>query len=649
MPKSILQVILFTLSTLLIAQAMFMPVLLVVLLICVLLIFAISRYKQYRLPKALNFAVILLSLLIIYLEYGTFLGVEAGVAILMSFLFGKVLESHKPRDWLVVFNFALFVSASSFLYSLSLWMTLLMLLSLISCMIGFYRLHRLQFEAKTVLTQDVRQVSRVILAALPFFLLLFLFFPRLPPLWHMPLPRGEATTGMSDSMAPGDIANLSQSSELAFRIITSVEALPPQSQLYWRAMVLDQYDGTTWSAHSDNQQPILQAQQSLVPRLSYQYLAAEKDPKWIMGLESSVPQQRGVYLQQDGGIRLYRHRANTPIQLLWLGEQQLYAHTQALLQYNQRYLNNVDIQAQQLAHRLYQQSAGQPEIYIAQVLKWYQDQGFRYSLNPGRLQNDHIDDFLFRQRQGFCEHYASSFVMLMRYVGIPARVVVGYQGGQAAPDGKTWEVRQLDAHAWSEVWLNGRWQRIDPTAAIAPERIEQGIQSSVLQESGLKQQHWAWRNRLQVWSDFVAYQWQSKVVGYDQTTQVNWLAKFGLSSPLRLALFMVFSVAMLIAGVTVYRYFNVYRQYSVYERVLLKFNRQLPVVLQKQESETHAAWLLRLSEQLEGEQARFLTDLAFYDRQWRYAKQPQETMPPQLKQVLKKCALELKSSKKPLF
>ncbi|WP_297424384.1 DUF3488 and transglutaminase-like domain-containing protein [uncultured Acinetobacter sp.] len=649
MPKTIRDAILLSLTLLLIAQAMFMPMLLVALLIVVLLVFAVSSQKQHRLPKAVNFAVILLALGIVYIQYGTFLGIEAGVAILISFLFAKVIESHQPRDWLVVFNFALFVSASSFLYSSSVWMTLLMLLSLTSCLVGFYRLHQLKFKIAADFPQDARQVAKVLGYALPFFMLLFLFFPRLPPLWHMPLQGGDATTGMSDSMAPGDIANLSQSSELAFRIVTNIAALPPQSQLYWRAMVLDEYDGYTWTASQRNQQPLFRYTEQPIARLNYQYLAAEKQPKWIMGLETSVPSQPGYYVQHDGAIRKGLQRHTAPIDLIWLGKQNIHPISVQVLKANQNYLSSKDLQAQRLAQELFKQSGVRPEVYIAQVLNWYKSQGFGYNLNPGRLQNDHIDDFLFRQRQGFCEHYASSFVMLMRYVGIPARVVVGYQGGQAAPDGKTWEVRQLDAHAWSEVWLKGQWQRIDPTAVIAPERIESGIQTSLLQQSEFKQQQWAWRNRMQVWSDFVAYQWQSKVVGYDQNRQVNWLSQFGLSTPLRLALFMISAIALLMILVLAYRYVQIYRQQSPYERNLHYFNCQLALPLQKQHAESHAAWLLRLSQQLDAESAQFLVNLAAYDQQWRYGQHSPQKLAPDVKKMLKKCALELNQTLKPLF
>jgi hypothetical protein len=283
------------------------------------------------------------------------------------------------------------------------------------------------------------------------------------------------------------------------------------------------------------------------------------------------------------------------------------------------------------------------------VLNWYQSQGFQYSLSPGRLQGDHIDDFLFNKRLGFCEHYAASFVMLMRYVGIPARVVIGYQGGQSAPDGKSWEVRQLDAHAWSEIWLDGRWQRIDPTAAIAPARIEQGIQNSVWQQASVfKQQQFAWSNRIHIWSDFIAYQWQSKIAGYDQSKQINWLTQFGLSTPLRLGLFLLCAIVLLIVGILAYRTIRDYFAQPQYERILIRFNQQLHMDLQKLPSETHAAWLERLSIYLDQDLGRFLQQLATYDRQYRYAQAKSQISLSEVKLMLKKCSVELGNITKPL-
>lgn len=650
MPDTIRNSIIISLLLLLCAQVLFLPKLLVALLISLLLLFWLSSKKSYRVPKSINFVAMVMALALIYSQQGTFFGVEAGVAILTSFLFAKVLESHNKRDWIVVFNFALFVSASSFLYSASVWMTLLVILCLLSCLVGLYRLHQLNFNTKpSTLLQDAKQMSKLLLYAAPFFLILFIFFPRLPPLWHMPIANSQATTGLSEQMAPGDIANLSQSSALAFRVVTAMDQLPPQQDLYWRAMVLDHYDGQRWSADPSNQQALMRPRGQALTGLRYQYLAADSKAKWVMGLEYSQPLQRGYYIQQDGAIRVAQS-INTPIlNLVWLTEPRTQAVYPAILDRNRSYRAEQDQLAQQLAQRLYQASQADTSIYIQQVLAWYEAQGFQYSLSPGRLQGDHIDDFLFRKKIGFCEHYASSFVMLMRYVGIPARVVIGYQGGQAAPDGQSWEVRQQDAHAWSEVWLDGRWQRIDPTAAIAPERIQQGIQNSLWQQqSAFKQQQLAWTSRLHIWSDFVSYQWQSKVVGYDQTKQLQWLGNFGLTTPLRLMIVAIVAIFTLVASLFLLRWLRYYSQQSSYERQLLAFEHSLSADLKKHSFESSAAWLERLSHHVTGELAVFLVELAYYDRHYRYAQHKTQPAPAQLKIMLKKCAFELKIKHKPL-
>ena len=214
-----------------------------------------------------------------------------------------------------------------------------------------------------------------------------------------------------------------------------------------------------------------------------------------------------------------------------------------------------------------------------------------------------IDDFLFGSKQGFCEHYASSFALLMRYVGIPARVVIGYQGGALAPDAQTWEVRQLDAHAWTEVQLNGEWQRFDPTAIIAPERIDQGMQDLMQNQRdilGGHQSTWQYQQfqvlkTLRVWSDYASYQWQSKVVGYDVDEQKNWLNKLGLSSSYRAVGVMFLGILGLILLFIGFKFWQNYRALSEMEKLLRHFAKGLSVTQQKGHSETFQQWMLRLS------------------------------------------------------
>ena len=458
MTKAIYFCVLAVLACVLLGQAMFISLPLTGLWGVVWLLLC-WRYRQANFsvwPKLLLVLFTLLCLGLIFLSYRTFLGVEAGVAFLSTCLFAKSLEAKNTRDLLIVFNFALFVSASLLLHSQAFWMALLVFAAFVMCLLGLYRIQTGLFSQPQVRTNqlknDLKQIMKVVAIATPFFIVLFMFFPRLPPLWAIPIQNDQATTGMSDTMSPGDIAQLSQSSALAFRIVADMQKLPSRSALYWRAMVLDQYDGKTWRSSFFNQR-IKHVDLGTQP-VQYQYLPADEQSQWIMGLEYSTPQERYLQLYQDDSIRPSRLvKRNQPIQLFWLGRNapNSVALSQRELEFNRKVELSRDPKTQQLAQQLFTQSQSQPEQYIQTVLAWYRKNDFVYTLTPGTLGGDRTDQFLFSSRKGFCEHYAASFVMLMRYAGIPARVVVGYQGGQWAPDGNSWEVRQLDAHAWTEV------------------------------------------------------------------------------------------------------------------------------------------------------------------------------------------------------
>ncbi len=447
MHNSIQQSILLSLILILAAHMLFSPVALSVIFgLMLLLLYLHYKNKTARISKVWTYGLTCCALASIYLSYKSLIGVEAGVALLSTFLFAKALESHTQRDLIILFNFALFVSASSFLYSQSMWMTVLVILCLISCLIGLYRIQKsaftdyaLRHSSRQDAKHDLKNVAKFIAYALPFFLLLFLFFPRLPPLWHVPIPDAKGVTGISDTMSPGDIAELSQSSALAFRIVGNMQQLPPRSKLYWRAMVLDQYDGRTWTSNFSNQQPVQAAQlQPDQVDFQYQYITADPRVQWIMALEKSVPNQQGYILRSDWSMVPQRQNGRIqPIALQWVGES---AYIQGEDAQNERYQRfsqrlNVQVQtqsdpkAQQFALQMFAQSQQQPERYVQNILQWYRSNGFSYTLKPGTLGQNRVDEFLFQSKQGFCEHYASSFALLMRYVGIPARVVVGYQVG----------------------------------------------------------------------------------------------------------------------------------------------------------------------------------------------------------------------------
>ncbi|WP_336938218.1 DUF3488 and transglutaminase-like domain-containing protein [Acinetobacter modestus] len=662
MTKQIYFCILAVLAFVLIGQVAFIPVTLSGLwgVIWLTLVWRYRKQKISPFPRLFLVFFSLLSLGLIYLNYQTLLGVEAGVAFLSTCLFAKSLEAKNTRDLLIVFNFALFVSASLLLHSQAFWMAVLVFSAFVMCLMGLYRIQTGLFNhhqlSSNQLKTDVKQILKFVGISTPFFIILFIFFPRLPPLWAIPIQKNQATTGISDRMSPGDIAQLSQSSALAFRVVADMRQLPNRQELYWRALVLDEYDGTTWTSSFYNQQ--IKNVNSNSSRVAYQYLAADEQANWIMGLEYSIPQERYLQLYQDDSIRpLKMIKRNQPIQMFWLGQ----ASTSSILlsprqiEFSTRFDEDRDEKAQQLAHQLFEQSQRLPEKYIKTVLNWYRKNNFVYTLTPGTLSGDRIDQFLFSSRKGFCEHYASSFVMLMRYAGIPARVVTGYQGGQFALDGESWEVRQLDAHAWSEVYLHGQWKRIDPTAMIAPQRIDAGMQNYMAED----QQVWgdaqaqAWRlqqfkflKNMRVWSDYLSYQWQSKVVGYDAEKQKNWLSKLGFNSSYSYVLILIIGIAGILAVYVGFYWWRQTRQQELYQRVIIQFQKQLPKNLHKKPAETFQAWMQRLTS-VDSDQKSFQQVVVLYQKIVFLEQNSQQNIQ-EFKKLLKVCAIAIKQSQKNL-
>ncbi|EXB48646.1 transglutaminaseTgpA domain-containing protein [Acinetobacter sp. 1000160] len=662
MTKAIYFCILAALGLILIGQVSFIPVTLSGLwgIVWLTLVWRYHKQKITPMPKLLLVAFTLVSVALIYIQYQSLLGVEAGVAFLTTCLFAKSLESKNTRDLLIVFNFALFVSASLLLYSQAFWMAMIVFGALLMCLMGLYRIQTDLFKQKNQtrnqLKQDIRQILKFVGIATPFFILLFMFFPRLPPLWAIPIQQNHATTGISDRMSPGDIAQLSQSSALAFRVIAPMYDLPGRPELYWRALVLDQYDGSTWSSSFDNQQ--LKRIPVSTRRVSYQYLPADEQANWIMGLEYSIPQERYLQLYQDDSIRPSKLvKRNQPIHLLWLGQTAtvpVYLSSRQL-ELNTRFEQGRDRKAQQLAQALFEQNQRQPEKYLQSVLSWYRKNGFSYTLMPGTLSGDRIDQFLFSSRKGFCEHYASSFVMMMRYVGIPARIVTGYQGGQWAPDGQSWEVRQLDAHAWSEVYLDGKWQRVDPTAMIAPQRIDTGMQDYLAQDQNVwgEGQTQAWRlqqfkflKNMRIWSDYLSYQWQSKVVGYDAEKQKNWLSRLGLDSSYGYVIILVVGIGSILLIYGGWYWWGQRGKQEQYQRLIIQFEKQLPKHLHKYPAETFHSWIQRIAVLVE-EQTPFEQVTVLYQKIV-FLEQNDQLNIQEFKRLLKDCAIVIKQSQKNL-
>ncbi|MES1195588.1 MAG: DUF3488 and transglutaminase-like domain-containing protein, partial [Steroidobacter sp.] len=364
-------------------------------------------------------------------------------------------------------------------------------------------------------------------------ILLFVFFPRLQgQFWTLP-SRGGATSGLSDIMSPGDVSQLSLSDDVAFRVEFDGNP-PPESQRYWRAIVLHDFDGRTWSRpYLQPATPVVQAAGAVY---DYRLLLEPNNQRWIPVLDAPLQWQlpRSVMFQD---LQL---RAAEPISQLTAvtARSATSYHLDSQLPHHARRMDTQlpaasNPRSSELARQMRMQ-AGSDEIYINNVLHLFNRQDFYYTLEPPPLGANAVDDFLFNTRSGFCEHYASAFTVMMRAAGIPARVVTGYQGGEINSLGNYMIVRQADAHAWSEVWLDDRgWVRVDPTAAIAPERVNNGLQSALSATEpvpGRLLRRFHWLNSMRLSWDAINTLWTKHIVEFDTFKQEALLSKLGIDS-----------------------------------------------------------------------------------------------------------------------
>jgi transglutaminase-like putative cysteine protease len=422
----------------------------------------------------------------VYWTHHTFFGREPGVAMLVLLLAFKLLEMHAKRDLFVVMFLSFFLILTNFLYSQSIGTALMMiaaLIAIVSAQVSF------QYTGRVPpLARRLRFGAALFALALPLALVLFVLFPRISgPLWGLPGDAHNNRSGLSDSMSPGNVSSLALSDEIAFRAKFDGSA-PRNGQLYWRGPVLGDYDGRTWTVLRHNGrrlagQPITITMRS--PPLHYQVTLEPTGQRWIYALElpKNAPTLEGNPTGFTADLQLL---ASQPI------SQRVRYDVQSVSDYQLQANEDIDNLQQWLrlpvglnqrttafAAALRQQY-GAPAQQVSAVLQFFRQGKFRYTLEPPLLGKDAVDEFLFTTQAGFCEHYAGAFVVVMRAMGIPARVVTGYQGGEVNPVDGYLTIRQSDAHAWAEVWLKQRgWLRIDPTAAVAPERVEKNLASAI--------------------------------------------------------------------------------------------------------------------------------------------------------------------------
>ncbi len=432
--------------------------------------------KRWRLPPAwLRIALSLIFFIGVIAAYDTISGVGPGSALLTVMAALKLLETKRRRDQFVLLFISIFLIMSSLLREQYLWSLPYLVAGVLLTMTAWLRMST---ASNVRAAQSFRTGARLIAYAAPLTIAMWIFFPRIAtPFWAVPIDTSTASSGLSDHMSPGDISSLSLSNAVAFRVRFD-NAIPPPHELYWRGLVLHRFNGRTWSGNdpsfgSGARRDIeylgdaIRYQVTMEPTRQHAVFALDIPYEWNLDNTHMLLQQQLARQQPIDQRIVYTAISHPRFRLNSELPDYLRRHYTRLPETgNQRTI--------ELAKQMRDEARGD-EAFITSVLEKFNKEEYFYTLEPPLLGSNPVDRFLFDTRRGFCEHYASAFAVMMRAVGIPSRIVLGYQGGEINPMGAYMIVRQADAHAWTEVWLPGRgWYRIDPTAAVAPERIESG-------------------------------------------------------------------------------------------------------------------------------------------------------------------------------
>jgi len=477
------------------------------------------------------------------LTHRTLLGRDAGVTLLVVLLTLKTLELRARRDAFVVFFLSFFTMLTNFFFSQSLLTAAAMLVALLGLLTALVNTH--MPVGKPPLREAAATALTMASLGAPIMLVLFLLFPRFAPLWGLPSDAMSGRSGLSATMEVGSIAELALDDSIAMRV--RFEGLPPtQSSLYFRGPVLSTLQGRQWltlrSGFPERMQDAANLQLRGSP-IRYQVTLEPNNQPWIFVLDAALeqPQVSGMELRLSSQLQWLADRPVSDLLRYTAQSHIAFSHgplrrTAALQDYLELPAGFNPRTLEWAADLRRNQAGGEnPAQLVETVLQHLRTAGYSYTLEPGVYGDNTADEFWFDRRTGFCEHIASAFVILMRALDIPARIVTGYQGGEVNDRDGYWILRQSDAHAWAEVWLAGQgWVRVDPTAAVAPGRIgslqrlvaPRGLIDTAMQAVSPA----IWFNLRNTW-EALNNRWNQWVLNYSQNTQLDLLKTIGFDTP----------------------------------------------------------------------------------------------------------------------
>lgn len=584
------------------------PPIITVFIVSMLVWFTLHTLAIIALPgKFIRFFLVLAAVALLVMNFGFIFSQKASLTLLCVMISLKFLEIKNEQDrrniFLLLF-LGYFILVTHFLYSQDILLSLFALVNVIILTLLLSAFNR-KPQSAIPLMANLRQLSRLFAKALPIAIVLFLFFPRIPgPLWSLPDDGQTSKTGLSDKMYPGSVSTLVDSDKIAFRVDFDTEP-PSADKLYWRGPVLSETDGFLWSQKPQKalKKPFTTVVQQASDPISYTITLEPHQQKWLFALE--MPEKiygdtiNGFYLSNDLQLlNQYNINQLTQYRVTSMTEFSLTQVSKEELKQAQLVSGTANPKTRSLGQKWRQDINNDMHIVLT-ALDYFKNKPFYYTKKPDIMLDNPSDQFLFDKKRGFCEHYASSFVLLMRAANIPARVVTGYQGIEKNDVGNYFIVRQSNAHAWAEVWLKDKgWLRVDPTSMIPPERIEADIMATNLERlsfSSLNLPELAQLSAQQktviynVWNQFkqsidnIKHSWNNWILGYDQNKQNLLLKLMGFSANWKNLIFLlVGGIAALIILFHIIRLYQGYQQidqvYRYYSTFIAKLNRAgLPI------------------------------------------------------------------------
>ncbi len=494
----------------------------------------------------LLFTLLVVAVVAVVASFQTIVGRDAGVTLISLLLVLKTLEARARRDAMVIFFLGFFTMLSNFFFSQSLLTAAAMVVALIGLLTALVNAH--MPVGRPPLSAPLRAAVRMALLGTPVMLALFLLFPRMAPLWGIPSDGLSGRSGLSGSMTVGSMASLALDDSVALRVKfeDGPSDLPPQIAMYFRGPVLSDFDGSEWQASPVRDSDVSPSRLKVQGKgYRYEALLEPSQRPWLVLLDASIggPEAQGLRSFMTRDLQWVSVRPVNEILRYQATSYPQFRHGPVAMAPELRSMTFLPADSNPRTVVLAQSMLAEPVIaaggtqaLVDAVLTRLKTQGYEYTLEPGVYGAQTADEFWFDRKAGFCEHIASSFVILMRAANVPARVVTGYQGGERNPVDGYWTVRQSDAHAWAEVWIEDRgWVRVDPTGSVSPGRIgafdrlqpRRGAIGSAVDSvisRGMAQQMRA------VW-EAVNTSWNQWVLNYTQSRQLNLLKSIGFETP----------------------------------------------------------------------------------------------------------------------